>query len=82
MQGAGREQPFRRDRWPADVGVERVELGIETRQRIGHDPPYRGKRMTLRNPLLKVDDTQSPFINEGLRYLTCGGLRYTRPSRR
>ena len=54
LEKARPDQALRRDGGAAEVGVERIELGIEARQRVVHDLPDLAKRMTRWDPLLKV----------------------------
>ncbi|CUH31978.1 hypothetical protein JSE7799_00926 [Jannaschia seosinensis] len=54
LEKARPDQALRRDGGAAEVGVECVELGIEARQRVVHDLPDLAKRMTRRDPLIKI----------------------------
>jgi hypothetical protein len=49
------QQPFRRDRLPADRRIQRVEIARQRLQRRIRDLPDHPQRMIRTNPLLQVD---------------------------
>ena len=49
------QQPLRRDRRPADAGIERGELRAQPLERRVDDLPDRPQRMIRPNPRLKID---------------------------
>ena len=61
LEKARPDQALRRNGGAAKIGVERVKLGIETRQRGVHDLPDLAKRMPCRNALLKIDIAEQRF---------------------
>lgn len=55
LQQARPDQSLRRDRGATEIGVKRLELGIETGERIIHHLSDLAQRMSRRDPLLQID---------------------------
>ena len=52
------DQPLRRDRRAAKIGVERLEFGIQAGQRVVHHLPDLAKRMPGGDTLFKIDKAE------------------------
>lgn len=55
LDQAGPDQPFRRNRGKAKVGIERLKLGVQPGQRLLHHLPEFTQRMPGGNARLKID---------------------------
>jgi hypothetical protein len=55
LDQANADQPFRRNRGKAKVGVERLKLGVQPGQRLIHHLPDFAQRMPGGNARLKID---------------------------